>query len=40
VLQRDDGELLALFTDKWTLRVFEQTHRDLTLEPLVAAELG
>jgi peptide chain release factor 3 len=40
VLQREDGELLALFPDKWTLRVFQQTHRDLTLEPLVAAQLG
>jgi peptide chain release factor 3 len=40
VLRREDGELLALFTDKWTLRVVQQNKPHLVLEPLVAAQLG
>ena len=37
---RTDGELLALFTDKWSLRVLEQNKPHLTLTPLVAAQLA
>jgi peptide chain release factor 3 len=40
VLQRADGELLALFSDKWSLRVIENNKPHLTLIPMVAAELG
>ncbi|MBB3083629.1 peptide chain release factor 3 [Geodermatophilus sabuli] len=40
VLQRPDGELLALFSDKWSLRVLAQNKPHLTLVPMVAAELG
>ena len=40
VLRRSDGELLALFTTKWVLRVLREGTPDLTLEPLVAAQLG
>ncbi|SDO13810.1 peptide chain release factor 3 [Geodermatophilus sp. DSM 45219] len=40
VLRRSDGELLALFTTKWVLRVLREGKPDLTLEPLVAAQLG
>jgi peptide chain release factor 3 len=40
VLQRPDGQLLALFTDKWSLRVLEQNKPHLTLVPMVAADLG
>ncbi|MGY1815434.1 peptide chain release factor 3 [Blastococcus sp. SYSU D00820] len=40
VLQRGDGELLALFPDKWVLRMLQQRHPGITLEPLVAAQLG
>jgi peptide chain release factor 3 len=39
VLQREDGELLALFHDKWDLRSLQQRNPELTLEPLVAAQL-
>jgi peptide chain release factor 3 len=39
VLQRSDGELLAVFTDKWGLRVLQQNKPELMLEPLVAAQL-
>jgi peptide chain release factor 3 len=39
VLQRTDGELLAVFTDKWGLRVLQQNKPELRLEPLVAAQL-
>jgi peptide chain release factor 3 len=39
ILQRSDGELLAVFPDKWGLRVLQQNKPELTLEPLVAAEL-
>jgi peptide chain release factor 3 len=40
VLRRDNGDLLALFTDKWTLRVLQQNQPQLLLEPLVAAQLA
>jgi peptide chain release factor 3 len=40
VLHRTNGELLAVFTDKWGLRVLQQNKPELTLEPLVAAQLG
>ncbi len=40
VLRRSDGELLALFTTKWVARVVREGKPDLTLEPLVAAQLG
>jgi peptide chain release factor 3 len=39
-MTRPDGELLALFTDKWSLRALEQNKPHLTLTPLVAAELS
>jgi peptide chain release factor 3 len=39
VLEREDGELLALFMDKWDLRSLQQRNPELTLEPLVAAQL-
>jgi peptide chain release factor 3 len=39
VLQREDGELLALFLDKWTLRVLRENRPELALDPLVAAQL-
>ena len=37
VLRREDGELLALFPDKWRLQSVRRAHPDATLEPLVAA---
>jgi peptide chain release factor 3 len=40
VMRRPNGELLALFTDKWSLGVLAQNKPHLTLVPLVAAELG
>ena len=40
VLQRGNGELLALFHDKWSLRVLESDKPHLTLIPMVAAELS
>jgi peptide chain release factor 3 len=40
VLQRDNGDLLAVFTDKWALRMLQQRHPTLNLEPLVAAQLS
>ena len=39
ILRRGDGELLAVFPDKWGLRVLQQNKPELTLEPLVAAQL-
>jgi peptide chain release factor 3 len=39
VLQRTNGELVAVFSDKWGLRVFKDKHPDLLLESLVAAQL-
>jgi peptide chain release factor 3 len=38
-MQRTNGELVAVFTDKWGLRVFREKHPDLLLESLVAAQL-
>jgi peptide chain release factor 3 len=40
VLQRPNGEYIAVFSDKWGLRVFKEKHPGLTLESLVAAQLG
>ncbi len=40
VVQRSDGELLALFTTKWVMGVVRNGGPDVTLEPLVAAQLG
>jgi peptide chain release factor 3 len=39
ILRRSDGELLAVFPDKWGLRVLQQNKPELTLEPMVAAQL-
>ena len=39
VLQRTNGEYIAVFSDKWGLRVFKDNHPDLMLETLVAAQL-
>jgi peptide chain release factor 3 len=39
VLQRTNGEYVAVFSDKWGLRVFKEKHPDLLLESLVAAQL-
>ena len=39
VMQRADGELLALFTTKWVMGMV-RNKPELTLEPLVAAQLG
>ena len=39
VLQRTNGELIAVFSDKWGLRVFKENNPELTLESLVAAQL-
>ncbi|MFZ5847294.1 MAG: peptide chain release factor 3 [Actinomycetota bacterium] len=38
VLQRSDGELLALFPDKWRARTVERNQPELMLEPLVAGD--
>jgi peptide chain release factor 3 len=38
VLERSDGELLALFPDKWRIRSVLRAQPDLVLEPLVAGE--
>jgi peptide chain release factor 3 len=40
VMQRSDGEFLALFTTKWVARVVKEGKPHLTLEPLVAAQLA
>ncbi|WAL40299.1 peptide chain release factor 3 [Brevibacterium sp. BRM-1] len=37
VLSRSDGELLALFSDRWRLAGVEREHPDLVLEPLVVS---
>jgi peptide chain release factor 3 len=37
VLRRSDGELLALFADKWRLGNIQRNHPGVLLEPLVAA---
>jgi peptide chain release factor 3 len=39
VVQRSDGELLALFTTKWVMGMVRNGKPHLTLEPLVAAQL-
>ena len=39
ILRRGNGELLAVFPDKWGLRVLQQNKPELLLEPLVAAQL-
>ena len=36
VFTRTDGELIALFGDKWKLAFIEKEHPELTMEPLVA----
>ena len=36
IFTRTDGELIALFGDKWKLAFVEKEHPDLTLEPMVA----
>ena len=36
VMQRTDGALLALFSDRWSLEAIERMNPHLTLEPLVA----
>lgn len=36
VFTRDDGELIALFGDKWKLQFIEREHPEFTLEPMVA----
>ncbi|HCT14357.1 peptide chain release factor 3 [Corynebacterium nuruki] len=36
VFTRSDGELIALFGDKWKLAFVQKEHPDLTMEPLVA----
>jgi len=36
VFTRTDGELIALFGDKWKLAFIEKEHPHLTMEPLVA----
>ena len=38
VLRRSDGELLALFPDRWRLAAVAKQHPHLMLEPLVAGE--
>ncbi|TWH73450.1 peptide chain release factor 3 [Modestobacter roseus] len=40
VMTRADGELLALFTNKWALGVLERNNPHLTLTPMVAAQLS
>jgi peptide chain release factor 3 len=37
VLSRSDGELLALFSDRWRLQGVQREHPDLVLEPLVVS---
>ncbi|WP_394282412.1 peptide chain release factor 3 [Corynebacterium sp.] len=36
IFTRTDGELIALFGDKWKLAFIEREHPELTMEPLVA----
>ncbi|WP_288831917.1 peptide chain release factor 3 [uncultured Corynebacterium sp.] len=36
IFTRSDGELIALFGDKWKLAFIEKEHPNLTMEPLVA----
>ncbi|WP_209044333.1 peptide chain release factor 3 [Brevibacterium marinum] len=37
VLHRSDGELLALFSDRWRLQGVQKNHPDMVLEPLVVS---
>ena len=36
IFTRSDGELIALFGDKWRLAFIQKEHPNLTMEPLVA----
>jgi peptide chain release factor 3 len=36
VLRRSDGDLLALFSDRWRAEAVQRKHPDLVLEPLIA----
>ena len=36
IFTRDDGEIIALFGDKWKLAFIEKEHPELTIETLVA----
>ena len=36
IFTRSDGELIALFGDKWKLAFVEKEHPELTIEPLIA----
>ena len=36
IFTRTDGELIALFGDKWKLAFVEKEHPELTIEPLIA----
>ena len=36
VLERSDGTLLALFTDRWQVQWVQRDHPEVLLEPLVA----
>ena len=36
IFTRQDGELIALFGDKWKLAFVEKEHPELTIEPLIA----
>ena len=36
IFTRSDGELIALFGDKWRLQFIEKEHPEFTLETLVA----
>ena len=36
IFTRTDGELIALFGDKWKLAFVQKEHPELTMEPLVA----
>lgn len=36
IFTRTDGELIALFSDKWRLSFIEKEHPDFVLESLVA----
>lgn len=36
IFTRSDGEIIALFGDKWKLAFVEKENPDLTIEPLIA----
>ncbi|WP_009883795.1 peptide chain release factor 3 [Brevibacterium aurantiacum] len=38
VLERADGELIAVFSDQWRLQSVSRTHPDLVCEPVMAAK--